>query len=1125
MKQHFLPIKQSLLYILVGLFTTLSLVVSFPGTVQAAGETYTYKDTNNITMTGANLQGGSFNLKRQSGVSSNLFQGGGEYKNGGNTCGLGIGLRVSEDGKQGVLSALPLTDAGGAFAGCGNAVLNQYNGKTVSIAGDAGNNPDQTQFAVLAEIAKTAGNAPAKLTFTLKDQNDKVLVTMPTDRVLDNGTYVYSTNFVSLAGGTTYKVCAGEPFNSCQSKKAIANQSILVTFGQSAEGGTVFVEIHIKGVRSSGEAFKLGPVDVTMQISSGGPVTTVQTNSQDVKALEAGASALGDYTGRLDAKFTNAEGGQKYQICVPVINACKTFTKNEANADTAVFNSNDLDKFQDPDKVAKPTCDLGFWVLDYFGCPLAEGAATATNKFDTLINDKLTVDVDSIFDTKKTPGSNYKAIEDIFRTIALSIIVIMGILAVAGETIGVGVFASIAIRSALPRLIAMAFIIVIWWPAAETVVLFINNVGTWIGDLLLRPFIETGFFEGNNNPTLLGSLAQTGALIGALVFLGPFGALMAVGLVFVAYAVAYAVLTIWGWLVVFFIIIGPVFAALGALKTADKPFQWYITNVSELGLVALAAPALIALGKIGGALGKTASGDAAGLSQILGAIFALMAIMALFFNRKGLLGTAVQKVGGAGRNFVARRQAGLMKRGSKRMQEKGQKYGEKFENGTLAPSWMGKTGAKINSTARGLAAARKAGVNPVYAKKQWEQAKSQHSIQRSNAILQSKEWGNMKNDDDVAYAATQENEGQAINNLTKRMMVRDNLSESAARSKAVEKVAALRSGGFQIGDHGLRMAGFKQMAANGSAFGYGNVKGFEDAASISNQVAENTTERAELAGALKASAAARPDVGGASFGTILTTLEKAANGTVTHQDFVSARVESARNNAAHSLLQSKERAIKEITESLNEDAQFHVNAVNNPTADMTPDQIKMHHRKALENDAIQKRLSMSGTYAGMANVAAHYDVANQNAIDIQNRQVVQQNIALGTPSTTRQVFTEEHFAGPAGPAGPSGATGPAGSAPTGPSPTFTPGTPPGPAPVSPALAGKIGASTPPTPGTPPGPTPTGRRFVSETENVPNKNFREDSLLNEEVARHSALVGMPQQNNNLRDHELRTGGGS
>lgn len=1095
----------------------LSLVSAFPNTVGAAGETYAYQDTNTIIASGGSIVGGKMTLKRDTVWASNKFTGGGLYNNGsadGRDCNLTLSVTiVGNDQTKGYLSAMSPTDANGQIPTCKPSVLTSYNGKQVNITGDAGTNPEQTQFSVLAEIAKTAGNAPAKITFELKDENDKVLVTTSDNRTLDSAgnTYLYGTNFVSLNAGTKYKVCASEPFATCQVKEAVANQKILVTFGQSAEGGTIFVEIHIKGVRSVGEAFQLGPVDVTMQVENGGPVTTVQTNSKDVKAVEEGEGAIGDYQGQLDAKFTNAEGGTKYQICVPTINACKTLTKNEANADTVVFNSDDLDAFQDPDKNIDPTCDLGFWLLDYFACPVAEGAATTALKFNDLLNDKLTTDIDSIFDTKKTPGSNYYAIHNIFRTIALSIIVILTVLAVAGETIGLGIFASIAIRSALPRLVIIAFIIIIWWPLAKFAVLFVNNVGTWIGDLILRPFIETGFFEGDNNPTLLGSLAQSTALFGALAFLGPFGALMAIGLVFVVYAVAYVVLTIWGWLVVFFLIIGSAIIALGGLKAADRPVTWYVTNVSELGLVALAAPALIALGKVGGALGKTSSGDAAGLSQVIGALFALMAIMALFFNRKGLLGTAVQKVGGAGRNFVARRSAGLAKRGSKRMQEKGAKYAEKFENGTLAPSWMGKTGAKINSTARGVAAARKAGINPVYAKKQWEQAKSQHSVARSNAILQSKEWAPVKNDDDVAYAATQSSESEAVNNLTQRIMKRDNVSEATARNTAKEKVAALRSAKFQIGDHALQMAGYGQMAANGSAF-----LSFEDAAAISNQVAHNTTERAALAGNLKAGAGARPDTGGMSFGTILNTLEKSAAGTVTHRDFVSAKVEAARNNAAHGILQGKEKAVKEIGEALNEDMQFHVNATATPDVTMNMDQVRMHQRKALENDAIQKRLGMSGTYAGMANVAALYDTTNENRVDVQNRNVVQQNIALGTPSTQRQIFTEERIAGP-GPSGPVGPAGPAGG-PAPAAPTFTPGTPPGPAPVSPALAGKIGASAPPSPG----PVPTGRRFVSETETVPNQNFDANSPLNEEVARHSALVGMPQ--NNLRDHELRGGGG-
>ena len=100
MKRNFLQAKV-LIAALVIVFSVLSpLAVIAPRTALAAGESYTYKDSDNITFKSSLIEGGSTNLKRASlEVMSNKFQGGGQFAN--DKCGYMITLTVSGDGKTG----------------------------------------------------------------------------------------------------------------------------------------------------------------------------------------------------------------------------------------------------------------------------------------------------------------------------------------------------------------------------------------------------------------------------------------------------------------------------------------------------------------------------------------------------------------------------------------------------------------------------------------------------------------------------------------------------------------------------------------------------------------------------------------------------------------------------------------------------------------------------------------------------------------------------------------------------------------------------------------------------------------------------------------------------------------
>lgn len=1090
MKRNFLQIKIYITALVIGVGMLAPLLLIMPQSVSAVGETYTYKDSDNITMQGVNLENGSFNLHRQGVVasSSNQFLGGGRIND---ACGINITLTLGNNDNTGTLGAIGVSELGGgsvpAVPACGQDVINRYKGKTVSIQGSAGDVETAAQkiAQVTAFIPKDAAEKPDSIKLSVTDPSGKVIkVVTASHTTLGDGTLQYQNNF-SLAPGS-YKACAGAPFNLCKSFEKIAHQNPPgLTFGDLTDTRSINVTLNITGVRSAGESYTLGPADISWVLKSGGGVPqTVQTNSVDIEAVEDGASAIGDSKSTLTATIPSVDPG-KYTVCVVTIKVCKDVTKQEFRNESVEFDTNKLDSFQTTGTAGKPSCDLGFFLLNYLACPLSAGFTTGYQKFNKLINEKLTVDVRTIFDTSKEPGASYNKISNILRTVSLSIVVIIIVIMIAFEAVGASVTSALALRAGLPKVIVSVLIITLLPQIAKATVLASNNLGGWIGDLILQPFQQAGFFQGSGDVTILGSLAQTGAVVAALIFLGPIGALMGVALLFAAFGLAYIVLTIWGWLIIFFFIAGSVFIALGAFKGTEKAGAIYVKNVGGLLLVQIAAPAIIAFAAVAGAVAAKAGGDAAGIAQVVAILFALATIITLFINRGGALGKVSGIARGVGKKYLAGQGGNMLaKRGINRMAERGQKLKE----GTYAPKWTGAAGKQFNNATRGLYAARNAGYNPAQFGRQWREARSQDASTRSAAIMQSSQWKPIAANDIAMRVASAASESAGENDAIKYLMEEKGESFASAQSQARSAVSTVKAAGFHIGEQGLRSAGFKQMALNGSA-----IPTLQSGMDTINDIAHgDASTTADLVGSLKQAAAARPDSGAASFGTLYTLAMKRAAGTATAIDFRDAKVEGARNTPAHQLLGAKEGSIKEIGNALVEDMQYHVR--ESTREGVSPEKAAYHRQKAAENKVIQDRLIQSGAYAGVTGLAAIYDTTNRvhdetrdlsGALthrDAINRATVKENLDLGTPTTgVKQTQVRVN-------------------------------TIPGTATGSPKAAGGV-AST----------AGTGGDFVLKTEHVNNPDYDKTSPLNAEARRAQALAGLPPSQN-PQEREILTGGG-
>ncbi len=1059
MKRNFLQAKVVIAALVFGFSVLASLVPVSTQHVYAAGETYTYKDSDNITLSGSTIIGGSVNLKRNNIFgASNAFIGGGQLNISATPgkCGFSVNLTLNGDGKSGHTTARGVDEAGGA-RGCKPAEYAPFDNKNVTITGNAGEEEtaDQKTVSVIVYLPNEAPQKPETLKLSIKDSTGKEIDSDNSKKVkMNDGSGFSYSHIFTVAPDADYKACVAAPIDKCKDFHKNKHEKQTISFGENSDSRNIEVEIKITGVRSAGETFTLGPVDVTYELDKGGTAQTVKTDKQEVPPVEVGAGAISDYTGTLTANITDVDPG-KYKICVLVIDQCKTVDKPEhINLKVTFDAKNKLDAFQGTEDEAKPSCDLGFFALNATFCPLSAGMATAIGQFNKLINEKLTFDFPAFFDTSKEPGASYYKIFLIIRTIALSIILLVGIILVAGEALGFKIVSAYALRAGLPSLLFGAFFIAIAWPAAKEIVLFGNNMGAWGADIITQPFKDANFFQNSGEVTVLGSLAQQGALVAALIFLGPVGALMGVAIIFGAFAVAYVVLTIWGWIYMALIFSLPLWIALGSFKGTRAVALKAVDEGKGLIAVQIGAPAILAIGTVMAAIARKNGGDAAGLAEVIAALLALIAVMALFKSRRGMVGRLSNGASNFNRKFVTGRgMASLNKRGKARMAERA----DMLKTGRYAPGWTGEAGKKFNNFTRGVYGARNAGYNPAKFKQQFKEAKAQDAIMRSGAIMQSAQWKPILNNDLAMRAAAASSEGAAESDIIQHLTKDGKTSIDDARMQARSAITSLRAAGFHIGEQGLRMAGFKQMAANGSA-----IPNLESGMESITAIAGNdASARADMVGSLKAAAAARPDTGAASFGSLFNLATKAATGQASAKDFRDVKVEAARNTAAHQLLNAKEGAIKEIGTALSEDMQYHVGE-----AAKGGEGAAVHRTKANENMVIQNKLMQGGAYAGVTGVAAIYDTTNRAQDssglahpDSSNRAAVQTNIAYGSPTVT---------------------------------------------------------------GTAPHPTVPGQTIPVSG---PNPSYREGSPLNEEARRYQALSGMQQAANQEEHNILTGGGGS
>lgn len=157
--------------------------------------------------------------------------------------------------------------------------------------------------------------------------------------------------------------------------------------------------------------------------------------------------------------------------------------------------------------------------LRWLACPIFSLLQEATSAMNDLLINLMIFPVSQYF----TPGM--ETVFNIFRNIAVGMLIIAGLAMVVSQAADLEIFAAHTVRKALPRIVIAAILISLAWPLLQFVIGFFNDFGQWIGQIILGAAAASGGDQINNN---LGQ-AISGITDGIITGLGIAAAFVVLG--------------------------------------------------------------------------------------------------------------------------------------------------------------------------------------------------------------------------------------------------------------------------------------------------------------------------------------------------------------------------------------------------------------------------------------------------------------------------------------------------------------------------------------------------------------------------------------------------------------------
>lgn len=295
--------------------------------------------------------------------------------------------------------------------------------------------------------------------------------------------------------------------------------------------------------------------------------------------------------------------------------------------------------------------------LNYFMCPLVEGASHAITALDSQINDQLSIPIGSgsSYDEKTGNGAGvamYQAWAGM-RNLALSILVIITLVMVISQAIGSGPFDAYTVKKVLPRILIAVIGISLSWQLTKFMIGISNDLGHGIGTIIAKPFADNGLLK---NPTI-GNKGQLGAVAAIVGFFSGADMLIILSLVlsgFIGVMIAFLVIAFRNILVTLLVITAPLAIILWVLPNTKKAWDFWEDNFTAVILSFPIIVLFITTGRIFAIISSNSNvSGLAGTRSLFQDIITFVAYFGPYFALPAafrLAGGAVATVGGMANN-------------------------------------------------------------------------------------------------------------------------------------------------------------------------------------------------------------------------------------------------------------------------------------------------------------------------------------------------------------------------------------------------------------------------------------------------------------------------------------------
>lgn len=449
----------------------------------------------------------------------------------------------------------------------------------------------------LLGITKTFGRSSTRLLLVVAIALSGLSIITPASTSAAGETY-RMTNASTIQGNGGSYSNANNLFTTVQSGTTSTRAAIgTLTFTKSDSGA--FVSKTVSTQWTSGATIASCQMQLSIRLTgSSGTVTAIPAGNANASTCldRAGVSktftVANTNTTPATKEACEAAGGSWVDPSGSGAYGCASAPENNGGDSGAGTTNED-------DPLDTSLCNGADVAIRWLACPVTSLLESIVDAIDNFLHETLATDT-AIFS-----NDGYRGAWEAFRTLALALIVIAGLLIVIGQAAGLQILDAYTIKKALPRLLLAVIFISLSWPLLELLVTFTNDIGKWAAGIIATPFESVKTPGGETLGLVMTNWLAGGAAVGffalggAALLSGAWGVIISflfVGLI--AVFIAALVIGIRTLLISVCIILAPLAIAFMILPATDKAFElWRKTLISCL-LVYPIIMILLATGKV-----------------------------------------------------------------------------------------------------------------------------------------------------------------------------------------------------------------------------------------------------------------------------------------------------------------------------------------------------------------------------------------------------------------------------------------------------------------------------------------------------------------------------------------------